>query len=99
MLDLGLPQGFAGRLEAHVYGEALTVHFASRVDQIHFKLYALVDRGPGKHELDLRDLQPTDGEIIAAARWARTHDPSPVLRGGLKRALRHFGVEDADLGA
>lgn len=34
-------------LQRRDYGGALTVYFASRHDQIHFKLYALVDQGPG----------------------------------------------------
>jgi hypothetical protein len=46
LLDLGLPEGFLGRLERREYGPALTIHLASRFDQIHFKLYALVDLGP-----------------------------------------------------
>jgi hypothetical protein len=99
MLDLGMPAGFVGRLEERRYGPALTVHFASRIDQIHFKLYALVDQGPGRHESDLRHLHSSEQELIAAARWTRTHDPSPGFRDGLERVLRHFGVEGVDLGS
>jgi hypothetical protein len=80
-------------------GPGLTVHFASRLDQIHFKLYALVDQGVGKHEQDLRALHPTTDELIQAARWTRTHDPSVGFREMLDEALRYLGVEDADLGA
>jgi hypothetical protein len=50
LLDFGLPEGFIDRLERRDYGDSLTVYFASRYDQIHFKLYAMVDQGPGKHE-------------------------------------------------
>lgn len=99
LLDLGLPDGFIDHLETKGYGEALTVHFASRLDQIHFKLYALADQGPGKHESDLRSLEPTRDELIRAARWTRTHDPSPGFKQSLEQVLRHLGVEDADLGA
>ena len=74
------------------------VNFASRLDQIHFKLYALVDQGAGKHEQDLRALKPTAEELMQAARWTRTHDPSPGFEEMLERALRHLGVENADLG-
>ncbi|HEU5062204.1 MAG TPA: DUF6036 family nucleotidyltransferase [Solirubrobacterales bacterium] len=57
LLAFGLPEGFLERLDGRSYGEALIVHFASRYDQIHFKLYAMVDEGgPGKHEQDLRAL-------------------------------------------
>ena len=98
MLRLGLPAGFAERLDCRVFGPHLTVCFASRFDQVHFKLYALVDQGPGKHEADLRALEPTHEELISAAVWSRTHDPSEGYRGVLTEALAYLGVEDADLG-
>jgi hypothetical protein len=98
LLDFGLPEGFLGRLDSRSYGEALTVHFASRYDQIHFKLYEMVDEGgPGKHEQDLRVLAPSESELLAAARWSRTHDPSDIYREMLLRALRHLGVSNAAL--
>jgi|SRR5579885_2120761 len=97
LLDFGLPDGFVGRLERRDYGEALTVHLASRFDQIHFKLYALVDQGAGKHEADLRALDPTRDELLAAARWTRTHDPSEGFREQLLAALAYLGVEDVSL--
>lgn len=99
LLDFGLPSGFLERVETRPYGPALTVHFAGRLDQIHFKLYALVDQGPGKHEADLKALEPTREELLQAARWAITHDPSDGFRTELLAALTYLGVEDADLGA
>jgi hypothetical protein len=99
LLDFGLPTGFVDRLRERRYGTALTVQFASRLDQIHFKLYAFVDQGPGKHEADLRALDPTAGELAQAAGWARSHDPSEGFKLQLQEALRHLGVEDVDLGA
>jgi hypothetical protein len=98
LVDFGLPDGFMDRVQTQIVGEALTVHFASRLDQIHFKLYALVDQGLGKHDQDLRALAPTRDELVQAARWTRTHDPSPGFRKMLERALRYLEVEDADLG-
>ena len=98
LMDFGLPKGFRDRVQTQEFGDGLTVHFASRLDQIHFKLYALVDQGAGKHEQDLRALSPTADELVQAARWARTHDPSEGFREMLDRALRYLGVEDADLG-
>lgn len=98
LLQFGLPKGFADRLERRDYGDDLTVYFASRYDQIHFKLYALVDQGPGKHEADLRALSPTEDELLAAARWSRLHDPSEGYERALREVLAHFGVRDADLG-
>ncbi|HEX5525590.1 MAG TPA: DUF6036 family nucleotidyltransferase [Solirubrobacterales bacterium] len=97
LLDFGLPEGFAERLESRSFGNYLTVHFASRLDQIHFKLYAAVDQGPGKHSKDLEALAPTHEELLQAARWSRTHDPSPGFDQELRRALAHLGVDDGDL--
>jgi len=99
LLDFGLPEGFVERLERRGYGPSLTVHLASRFDQIHFKLYALVDQGPGKHEADLRALEPSREELLKAARWSTTHDPSDGFRQELLATLEYLGVEDADLGA
>lgn len=97
LLDFGLPEGFVDRLEQRDYGQALAVYFASRYDQIHFKLYALVDQGPGKHEEDLRALSPTEEELGAAARWSCSHDPSEGYEQVLREVLAHLGVEDVDL--
>jgi hypothetical protein len=99
LLDFGLPEGFVERLERRDYGDSLIVHFASRFDQIHFKLYAMADQGAGKHEADLRSLAPTRAELLAAAHWTRTHDPSEGFREQLLAALADLGVEDVDLGA
>jgi Nucleotidyltransferase of unknown function (DUF6036) len=99
LLDFGLPSGFESRLERRDYGNSLTIWLASRLDQIHFKLYAVADQGPGKHEQDLRALDPSDNELLEAARWAVTHDPSSGFRQELLAALAFLGVEDADLGA
>lgn len=100
LLRFGLPDGFVDRLTVCHYGPCLTVRFASRLDQIHLKLYAAVDDGgPGKHERDLVALAPRPEELVAAARWTRTHDPSSGYRDSLVAALRHFGIDDADLGA
>jgi hypothetical protein len=95
LLDFGLPDGFVERLEIRSYGPALRVHFASRFDQIHFKLYAMADGTAGKHEADLRDLNPSRDELIAAARWTQTHDPSEPFREELLKALAALGVDDA----
>jgi len=97
LLDFGLPEGFAERAEVRSFG-ALTLHLASRLDQIYLKLYAVVDQGPrSKHADDLRALQPSPDQLRGAATWARTHDPSPAFREELAAALRLFGVDDADL--
>lgn len=99
MLRLGLPDGFTKRLTSRTYGRCLTVRYASRLDQIHFKLHATVDRGGGKHFSDLQALKPSEDELLAAARWTRTHDPSEGFLSVLSEVLAYFHVEDADLGA
>jgi hypothetical protein len=99
LLRFGLPDGFLARVETRTYGPALTVRYAGRFDQIHFKLYAMVDQGAGRHEADLRALDPTADELVAAARWTRTHDPSEGFRQELVAVLAHLGVTDADLDA
>jgi hypothetical protein len=98
LLKWGLPEAFMSRVVTRSYGTALVVHFASRFDQVHFKLFAMVDQGGGRHEADLRALDPTQGELIAAARWSTTQDPSPGYRSVLLDALRALGVDNAHLG-
>jgi len=98
LLKWGLPEAFMSRVITRSYGTALIVHFAGRFDQIHFKLFAMVDQGGGRHEADLRALNPTQDELTAAARWSITQDPSPGYRTVLVGALRVLGVDDADLG-
>jgi hypothetical protein len=98
LLRWGLPAEFMTRVVTRRYGRALTVHFAGRVDQIHFKLFAMVDQAGGRHETDLRALHPSTAELTAAARWSLTQDPSPGYRMVLREALSALGVEDADLG-
>jgi hypothetical protein len=98
LLRWGLPEGFMSRVVTRSYGTGLIVHFASRLDQIHFKLFAMVDQGGGRHEADLRALNPTQSELVAAARWSVTQDPSPGYRSVLVDALRVLGVDDAGLG-
>lgn len=97
LLEWGLPEGFVGRLTRRDIGSALVLHLASRLDQIHFKLYAFVDQGLGRHEEDLRALEPTAAELEAAARWTITQDPSEGYRQELLGALRYLGMEDVAL--
>jgi len=59
----------------------------------------MVDQGAGKHEADLRALNPTRDELLAAARWTRTHDPSEGFREQLVAALAYLEVEDVRLEA
>lgn len=99
LMDFGLPQGWAGRVVTRQFG-GLCLNLPAREDQICFKLYAAVDRGPNdKHFEDLMKLNPTAEELMFAARWTVTHDPSEAFRGELFNCLAEMGVEltDADL--
>lgn len=96
LMQFGLPPGFEGRLENRSYRSSLKVHVAHRYDIIHFKLYAMADQGSGRHEADLRALEPTRDDLLAAARWTVTHDPSPAFRSELAAVLKHLGITDAD---
>lgn len=91
LFRMGLPEGFCARLEARDYGGHLRVHYIGRRDQVFFKLYAATDQGPGRHLADLMQLRPTDEELIAAARWIFTHDPSAGFRQMLEELLRETG--------
>jgi hypothetical protein len=96
LLDFGLPAGFASRTVERRYG-GLVVHLAGRRDQVFLKLYAAVDQGPrSKHWQDLVALRPSREELLDAARWAMTHDPSSGFRTELLKALAVLGVENAD---
>ena len=96
LLDLGLPDGFTERLERQDFG-GLVVWLAGRYDMVCFKLYAAVDQGPrSRHFGDLVELRPTHDDLLGAARWTSTHDPSPGFRALLVETLRALGVEDAD---
>jgi hypothetical protein len=85
-VESGLPEGFTKRLAKKVYGQYLTVYFISRIDQIHFKLYASVDQD-GYHVQDLFALNPTEDEIEEAAKWVVTQDVSEVFKALLKDFL------------
>jgi len=89
-VDSGLPEGFEKRLIKRQYGSYLTVYFISRLDQIHFKLYAAVDRDD-YHVQDLIALMPTENEIEMAAKWVITQDISEPFRLILKDFLEMHG--------
>lgn len=97
LLDFGLPDGFESRTVREVFG-GLTLHIASRLDQIHLKFYAAAGDGPrSKHFADLQLLEPTDAELIQAAAWCLTHDPSDGFRSQMRGALRALGVSDDEI--
>ena len=97
LLDLGLPDGFADRLDA-VRSGGLVAWVASRFDLACFKLYAAADHWPARdrHLDDLVALAPTPDELLAGALWTRTHDPSRAFAENLGAVLRTLGVADPD---
>ena len=93
-VDFGLPEGLMERVITRKYGSKLVVHYLGRYDQIHFKVYAAVDQGAGKHLDDLLALKPTSEEIENAALWSMTHDVSDGYKENLKSFLNYLGFED-----
>jgi hypothetical protein len=94
LLDFGLPLGFEQRATVRRFG-GLTLHVASRKDQICFKLYASVDQGPqSKHTADLKKLRPSPEELRWAGEWCRTQDPSDGFAQQLELTLQAFGGSD-----
>ncbi|MFA6176756.1 MAG: nucleotidyl transferase AbiEii/AbiGii toxin family protein [Phycisphaerae bacterium] len=93
LFRLGLPDGFRERLVKNYQGEKLVVYFVSRLDQIHFKLYAAIDQFGSYHASDLKQLSPSDEELLRAVRWASTHDTSEGFQAAVKLFLREFGYE------
>jgi hypothetical protein len=91
LFSCGLPAGLATRLVTREYGPRLTISFIGRLDQIFLKLHAAVDRDGGRHLQDLLDLAPTAEELLAAARWTRTQDPSEGFRFNLGQMFTHLG--------
>lgn len=82
LLTHGLPEGFTGRLHTSRYGIKLVIHFIDRFDQICLKTYAAINGGGPHHLSDLRILNPSDDEMLVAAKWCLTQDASelfPVL--------------------
>jgi hypothetical protein len=92
-VESGLPEGFEKRLVKKAYGQYLTVYFISRLDQIHFKLYASVDQD-GYHVQDLFALKPTENEMEMAAKWVVTQDASEVFKALLKDFLEIHNYGD-----
>ena len=86
----GLPPGFEERVHWEQYG-GLWLGLADRYDLIFLKLYAAADsEGQSSvHYQDLMALQPNNEELDAAARWARSQDPSAPFARILDQVLEH----------
>lgn len=90
----GLPEGFLSRLTRHDYGSRLTIFFPDRFDLIHLKIFAIMDQGPGRHVRDLQALQPTEQELLLAARWVLTQDAGEVFPQIVRQTLTALGHGD-----
>ncbi len=93
LMRFGLEEGFSARAEVRTFG-SLTIRIAGRRDQVALKLYAAVDQGPrSRHFADLQRLGPGEDELLAAALWCRSHDPSAGFLEMLLQALAALGVQ------
>ena len=92
-LDTGLPDGLQDRLISIRYGKNLVVHYCSRTDLIHLKLYAAVDVR-GRHLDDLKGMNPEPGEMKQAAMWCLSQDVSEPFRELLELILEELGYGD-----
>jgi hypothetical protein len=75
-------------------GSALTALGLVRRATRDVDLLAIAENG----QLRSAEPLPTTEELLAAARWSVTQDPSSGYRMMLMQALSALGVEDADLG-
>jgi hypothetical protein len=92
LLDLGLPDGIERRLTRKEYGSRLTIYFVDRLDQIPFKLHAMVvSQRQLTHLQDFEALKPTDDEIKMAATWLAGRSLSPAQKTQLREVLWELG--------
>lgn len=88
LLKMGLPKGYFDRCHSLNLGGNVLWLITSRLDQIHFKLYASIDRG-GYHVQDLIVLKPSITELVQASQWCFTHDVSD----GFKEITKDFLIQ------
>lgn len=94
LLREGLPEGCAERLHIFSYGERLTIHFLDRVDLICLKTYAAINGETARHLADLRALEPTNDEMLVAARWTLLQDAADFFPELVRDFLRKVGFPD-----
>lgn len=95
LMDFGLPPGLETRLQRVSFGKALALHLVGRLDQIHLKLYAVMDPKTRieTHLGDLMDLEPTENETRQAVNWLLNRKTSADFRKKLKQILDRIGHE------
>ena len=70
------------------------MYFISRLDQVHFKIFAAMDPKQGtRHLSDLMDLEPTEVEVKAAVSWLLGRPVSPQFKATLRQVLDRIGHE------
>lgn len=92
LVELGLPAGLLKRARRKLYGRRLTALYVSRLDQVHFKLYASLGREE-RHIADLLALKPSAEELAQAARWILAVAGDMVLKSDLEKLLGDLGHE------
>jgi hypothetical protein len=92
----GAPRGMTERWERREYGPSLTVHFVSRLDQVHLKLLAATDpKAEPRHLEDLVNrIKPTVAEVRVAVAWLLGRKTSPGFRGNVRRAVEALGYDN-----
>jgi hypothetical protein len=73
----------------NIGSDQLEIILAAMNDQL-----AAADRREPQDFADLRRLRPTDEELRAGARWARTHNMPGPFDDAMARALADLGVLD-----
>lgn len=91
LLSEGLPEGCMERLHPISFGEKLTIHVIDRLDQVCFKMYATVNGGDLRHLTDLKALNPTEDELVFAAKWTITQDAADFFPDIVKDFLNKVG--------
>ena len=97
LVQAGLPEGFADRLQALRVGDRLTLHLLGRQDLLALKLYAAADElGPRQdvHLADLKALEPTFDELDWAVDWLRTLRDFEEKKLVVKHVLEELGRDD-----
>ena len=97
LLKWGLPDGLMARVVTRRYGPpwAFTSLGASTRSTSSCSPWSIKEAAVTRRTCAL---EPTHAELVSAARWSLTQDPSPGYRSVLDEALRYLEVDDADLG-
>lgn len=95
VLDLGLPEGFADRVETT---RVRRTHSSPR-RRFHQSASSFMQRWTRvpEHFADLRQLEPSADELAWSGKWALRHDPSEGFGRVLLETLALLGVDSDDV--